>query len=227
MKKLIIFDCDGVLVNSESICSRTDAEMLSKIGYSITEEESARKFVGLGYTKQKNIIYEESGIHIPDSYIQTIQATIMKTFETELKPLMLPILTSELLINHSKCVASSSPKERVLFSLKMTGQDSFFKKEHVFTAEQVTHTKPAPDLFLLAAEKMGFSPKDCLVIEDSVVGIEAAQAAKMPVIGFLGGDHTRFAWYKERILNKKVPIAHNQLELLNLILLTLNEELSA
>jgi HAD superfamily hydrolase (TIGR01509 family) len=217
MIKLIIFDCDGVLVDSEAISNRIDAEMLTSIGYSVTEEENTRKFVGLGYKELKKVVYEESGIHVSDAFIQDIQTKIMKVFETELRPLMLPVLSSDFLKNNAKCVASSSHRERVLASLRITGQHVFFQEEHVFTASQVKNTKPAPDLFLFAAEQMGYKPHDCLVIEDSAAGIEAAHAAGMPVIGFLGGGHARFDWYKQRIQNKNIPIAHNTAELLNIL----------
>jgi len=90
-------------------------------------------------------------------------------------------------------------------------------REQVCTSAQVKNGKPAPDLFLFAANQMGYDPKDCIVIEDSVAGIKAAHAAKMHVIGFLGGSHAKFAWYKEWIQYQKVPLVHNSLELIAMI----------
>lgn len=217
MKKLIIFDCDGVLVDSEAITNRIDAEILTSIGYPITEEENIQKFTGLCYQKIKQIIHKEKNIEITDEFIDEIQNKIMKVFETDLKPLMLPILSNDLLKNTEKCVASSSPRDRILFSLQVTGLLPYFKDEHIFTASEVKNTKPAPDLFLLAAKKMGYHPKDCLVIEDSVAGIQAAIAAEMHVIGFLGGGHAGYDWYKEKIKKQNIPIAHNVSELLSII----------
>jgi beta-phosphoglucomutase-like phosphatase (HAD superfamily) len=102
-------------------------------------------------------------------------------------------------------------------SLRVTAQNHFFDDEHIFTSAQVKHAKPAPDLFLFAAERMGYKPEDCLVIEDSIAGIQAARAAQMLVIGFLGGSHANFDWYKERILNQRVPVIHHAHELLSII----------
>src|SRR4029079_16546138 len=108
--------------------------------------------------------------------------------------------------------------------LNKTNQHSYFKSEHVFTSSQVKKAKPAPDLFLFAAEQMGYDPKDCIVIEDSVAGIQAARAAGMSVIGFLGGTHAKFDWYKERIQSRKLPTANNHQELISIIQTFLNNE---
>lgn len=213
MSKLIIFDCDGVLVDSEIIANRVDAEALTSIGYAITTEESIRRFTGLNAKAVCQIILEESGKDISLDYLASQQPIVLKAFETELRSLIKPILELLEVMKISKCVASSSSRTRVIRCLEITQQFMFFTDQSVFTSQQVSRGKPAPDLFLFAAEQMGFSPKDCIVIEDSVAGIEAAISAGMDVIGFLGGSHSQFNWYQERIRLLNVPIAKNCHEL--------------
>lgn len=217
MNKLVIFDCDGVLVDSEIIANRIDAEALTSIGYEITTEESIKRFTGLNAKMVRQIILNESGKDIPLEYLSSQQPILLKAFEMELLPLMKPVLelVEEMKIN--RCVASSSPRNRVIRCLELTDQFRFFSDESIFTSQQVLKGKPAPDLFLFAANQMECSPKNCIVIEDSVVGIEAAIAADMKVVCFLGGDHARFEWYQERIEKYNVPIAKNCDALLSIL----------
>ena len=128
-----------------------------------------------------------------------------------------PVLSQLDGLNITRCIASGSRRERVIRSLEITNQMKYFDEHSIFTAQQVEKGKPAPDLFLFAAKQMGISPKDCLVIEDSVAGIQAAQAACMPVIGFLGGSHAGFGWYQAPVKAFGIPIAHNPHELNDLI----------
>ena len=214
MTKLIIFDCDGVLVDSEIIANRIDAAMLTTLGYPISTEESIKRFTGMNAKTVRALVMQESGISLPENLSELTGQLILQALEEELLPLMLPVLEAPLFNTLTKCVASSSPRERVLKSLQITGQDHFFKDEHIFTSAQVKNGKPAPDLFLLAAEQMGYHPKDCLVIEDSIAGITAARAANMQVVGFLGGQHAKFEWYKARIQSQMVTVALHPLELL-------------
>lgn len=224
MKQLIIFDCDGVLVDSEIIAHQVGLELLSSVGYSISLEESIQKFTGISGKKTSQLILEQSGIHIPEDFFCTgCSGKIIEAFEKELKPLMLPVLSNNLLNSLQKCVASSSPRERVLRSLQITGQSHFFQEEHIFTSAQVRKGKPAPDLFLFAAQQMKYNPKDCLVIEDSLAGIQAARAAEMPVIAFLGGSHANYEWYKKSIQDQGVPISYHPLELMKMIQKFINE----
>lgn len=213
MKKLIIFDCDGTLVDSESIANVVSAQMLTDFGYPITREEEAKKFIGLSDKQVIETIIKEGGPCLSYAQLEEIQNEIMKAYPRMLKPLMLPFLLSEKIKKHDICVASSSPRSRVLLSLEVTGQKRFFQEKHIFTQEKVTNTKPSPDLFLLASKTLGYETQNCLVIEDSVPGIQAAKAAKMDVIAFLGGAHTQPKWYREKIQKEKVPTTHNLEEL--------------
>jgi|GEM_PF-4694177 len=132
MNKLIIFDCDGVLVDSEIIAHQVGIEELASLGYSITLEESIQKFTGLSGKKTSQIILEQSGIHIPDNFFTMVYTNkILEAFQKGLQPLMLPVLSSDLLKNIPICVASSSPRDRVLMSLEVTGQREFFQEKHI------------------------------------------------------------------------------------------------
>lgn len=219
MKKLLIFDCDGVLVDSEIIANRVFAQILTHHGYPLTAEDSIKRFTGIDCKTTQEIIAQESQLSFPDNLSQLADQAILEALEKDLAPLMLPTLNHPLLKNVDKCVASNSPRNQVLRSLILTNQDSHFKNHHVFSAEQVSKPKPAPDLFLYAAEQVGYHPKDCLVIEDSPTGIQAAHSAGINVIGFLGGGHTQFNWYRDRIhtQHQNVPIAHNHEELISLL----------
>ncbi|MDB6081407.1 MAG: hypothetical protein JWO53_679, partial [Chlamydiia bacterium] len=139
---------------------------------------------------------------------------VLQAFERELCPLIQPILEAVDEMGISRCVASSSPRDRVIRSLELTDQMKYFTEDSIFTSQQVAKGKPAPDLFLLAAKQMGYGPKDCIVIEDSFVGIEAARSAGMSIIGFLGGSHARYEWYEKKMQEYGIPIAKNCTELL-------------
>lgn len=217
MNKLVIFDCDGVLVDSEIISNRIDAEALTSFGYPITAEESIKRFTGLNAKAVRKIILNESGIDIPLDYLTSQQPIVMKAFETELSSLIKPVLESINEMKISRCVASSSPRNRVILCLELTEQFIYFNDQSIFTSQQVSNGKPAPDLFLFAANQMGFKTKDCIVIEDSAAGIEAAVSADMRVIAFLGGGHARHDWYQEKIQAYDVPIARNCNELLQVL----------
>ncbi len=217
MKKLIIFDCDGVLVDSEIIGSRVYADMLTNLGYPISTEESIKKFTGLDDQAARDIVFRESGIELPENLSQQFREALLCVLEAELKPLMFNMLDNRVFGRLKKCVASNSPREHVLSALITTNQGHFFEDSHIFTSSQVQHGKPAPDLFLFAAEKMGFAPKDCLVIEDSVAGIQAARTAQMSVVGFLGGSHAKFHWHQEKIKDQNIPLAFHHDDLVTFI----------
>lgn len=213
MKKLIIFDCDGTLVDSEIIANTISSKMFTSFGYPITREEEAKKFIGLSDKQVIETIIKEGGPSLSYTQLEEIQKEIMTAYPLQLKPLIQNSFIGKWSQISDICVASSSPRARVSLSLEVTHQKRFFLDDRVFTAEQVMHTKPAPDLFVLASKTLGYEAQNCLVIEDSVPGIRAAKAAKMEVIAFLAGRHTQPQWYQEKIQNQRVPIAHNIQEL--------------
>lgn len=216
MNKLFIFDCDGVLVDSESIGSDIYAQAVTNHGYPLTAEECIRRFTGMSDATAHEIIFNESGIKLPDNLSELAQQEILKVFETQLQPLNFEVLQNIATHNFARCVASGSPRNRVIYSLELTRQMQFFTQECIFTSQQVQKGKPAPDLFLLAADQMGYDPVDCIVIEDSAAGIEAALAANMNVIGFLGGSHAQADWYQNKIRTFNIPFAYTSIELLEL-----------
>lgn len=183
---LLIFDCDGVLVDSEPLSCRIDAEVLTEIGVPYTAEEIARSFVGVSQKDMIARISTERGVALPDDIGEQINRALFARFETDLRPID-GVRDAVLALPYRRCVASSSLPQRIALSLRVTGLADLF--DHVFSASEVRHGKPAPDLFLHAASRMGTAPSDCLVIEDSLAGIQAARAAGMRVIGFTGGGH--------------------------------------
>jgi len=180
----IIFDCDGVLVDSEILANRVEAEVKTEMGFPITLEEQIKKFVGMG--KDHPILQDELK-KFPPSYWQAIDERIKSVYEAELKTIAGTVEALENL-DLPKCVASNSEPEWLEYKLSLTGLKKYFG-EAIFHGKLVKRSKPAPDLFLFALEKMGWSATDCLVIEDSVPGVKAGKAAGLTVCGFLGGAH--------------------------------------
>jgi HAD superfamily hydrolase (TIGR01509 family) len=185
--ELIIFDCDGVLVDSELLASDVLSEELAKYDIDITPRECGERFTGSSLKRVKELVFQSTGISLPDNFEADIRERDSHVFEDRLRPIS-GIEEALELLDLPVCVASSGSMAKITHSLTLTGLlDSF--KPHLFSAEMVKRGKPAPDLFLLAAEKMGVPPKRCLVIEDSPVGVRAAQKAGMTVYGFAGGAH--------------------------------------
>lgn len=213
-KKLILFDCDGVLVDSEYVASRVFSEALAPYGYHLSTEESIKKFTGLNEHVARQMIFEESGIEIPENYWALQQSKLLEAYSIELTPLMQPVLEMLEKSHFPRGVASNSSRRHVDHCLKLSQQYNYFSEEFIFTSQQVKKPKPAPDLFLFAAEQMGFSPEECLVVEDSSAGTRAAIEAGMDVVIFLGGMHTRYEWYKENISSYKKPMVSDSKELL-------------
>jgi HAD superfamily hydrolase (TIGR01509 family) len=217
MKKCIIFDCDGVLVDSETLALKINAQYLSTLGWPISEEECAKLFIGRSKDDIQKTIRQIAGLHLTDTDFHKMHQRIFDAFDNALKPLLNQILENKEFSNINRCIASGSTKEWVCRALMASKQQQYFKASTVFSAQELASGKPAPDLFLFAAREMGYKPEDCIVIEDSVFGIEAALAAKMSVIGFLGGSHARYGWYQKRIKAYKIPIAFNQVQLNKLL----------
>jgi HAD superfamily hydrolase (TIGR01509 family) len=186
---LIIFDCDGVLVDSELISCRAHAETLTRHGYPITEDQVLGRFLGRSMRQATLEVEAELGRSLPDDFHTQVYAEIFREFATSLQatPHIVEALAA---ITLPVCVASSGPPEKISASLNRVGLYDRFAP-HIFSAVQVQHGKPAPDLFLFAAEQMTVSPARCLVIEDSISGIAAALAARMNVLGYHGGSHCR------------------------------------
>ena len=184
---LVIFDCDGVLVDSEVVACRVDAEVLSEAGIPITAAEVAERFIGTTMSQMLATLSAEHAVELPPDLVGRLQGRLEAAFERELRPLP---GAAELLaaLTLPSCVASSSGPERLAQSLGLAGLADHFGPR-VFSARSVARGKPAPDLFFYAAERMAVAPERCLVIEDSLSGVTAAVAAGMAVTGFTGGSH--------------------------------------
>jgi HAD superfamily hydrolase (TIGR01509 family) len=183
---LLIFDCDGVLVDSEVLACRIDAEILTDLGIPYTIDEIMTQFVGGSLKDMMARIETDRGCTLPADFADVLNRTLFARFETDLRPIA-GIREAVQALAVPRCVASSSSPERIALSLRVTGLADLF--DHAFSASQVPRGKPAPDLFLHAAAQMGYAPETCVVIEDSRFGVEAARAAGMQVIGFTGGGH--------------------------------------
>lgn len=184
---LIVFDCDGVLVDSEMIASRELAAYLADFGVYLTPEISRQRFTGCSLATVQQNIEAEDGITLPATFEADLQKRDRAAFDRGLKPIPgVRALLLSLAIPFG--VASSGSPEKIHHSLTLTGLLEFFENR-IFSAHMVTKGKPAPDLFLLTARELGADASRCLVIEDSPVGVEAALAADMDVIGFAGGSH--------------------------------------
>lgn len=186
--ELIIFDCDGVLVDSELLSCRCLSEVLAEVGIALSEERALELFLGRS-TKAIEQHYRELGQAVPDGFLPRLKSHVLNSFAGSLRPIHgVDAVISEL--RAPFCVASSSDLDRVSLSLDVTGLRAPFG-ERIYTAQMVKHGKPAPDLFLHAADKMAAQPARTLVIEDSVSGVQAGKAAGMTVWGFVGGSHYR------------------------------------
>jgi HAD superfamily hydrolase (TIGR01509 family) len=186
---LIIFDCDGVLVDSETIACRTHAAVLTRYGYPITSDQVFDRFLGRSARQAHAEVEAELGCALPDQYHTALQDELYRTFEIELEAIAGIHETLDQIML-STCVASSGSHQRMRISL---GRARLYERfaPNIFSSSEVANGKPAPDLFLFAAEKMKTKPERCLVVEDSVSGITAARAAGMTVLGFCGGSHCR------------------------------------
>ena len=185
---LVIFDCDGVLVDSEVLSCRCLSEVLMEFGIGLSERDALQLFLGRS-TKAIEQHYRELGQPLPDLFLPRYKSAVLRAFATALQPIKdVELVLSTL--SAPRCVASSSDIDRVSLSLDVTGLTDHFG-DRIYTAQMVSRGKPAPDLFLHAAAQMHAEPARTLVIEDSVSGVQAAKAAGMTVWGFTGGSHYR------------------------------------
>jgi HAD superfamily hydrolase (TIGR01509 family) len=186
---LVIFDCDGVLVDSEVISCRAHADTLTRHGYPITPEEVRERFLGMSDREARLCIEAELGRKLPDDLELLMKRAVLERYAEDLQPIA-HVDGALDAIALAKCVASSGTPEKISYGLTCAG---LFDRlaPHLFSATQVSRGKPAPDLFLFAAGQMQAAPERCLVVEDSVPGVTGARAAGMTVLGFHGGSHCR------------------------------------
>ncbi|MEU1318236.1 HAD family hydrolase [Streptomyces tibetensis] len=183
---LVIFDNDGVLVDSEPISNRLLAAYLTELGHPTSYEDSLRDYMGAAMHRVHDLIGERTGQRLPEDFDDVFHGRVFAAFEKELKPVagveeVLQKLTADAV---PYCVASSGSHERIRVGHRTTGLDRWFDEGRIFSSQDVGRGKPAPDLFLYAAERMRVAPERCVVVEDSPLGVRAAVAAGMDVYGF-------------------------------------------
>jgi HAD superfamily hydrolase (TIGR01509 family) len=187
--KLVIFDCDGTLVDSEEINNRAVSEVLISLGLThYTAEYCMELFTGMSLQNLLKYVAKEVKNVPGDALLEAIisRSNMLARLHLQALPYAHTLLAR---LTHPKCVASNGQRVNVVESLEITGLNVYFPEADIFTYEQVKHGKPAPDLFLFAAEQKGVKATDCLVIEDSPTGVKAAKAAGMMVLGFTGASH--------------------------------------
>lgn len=185
---MLIFDCNGVLVDSEAIAATVASQELTRVGFPVSPEIVARFFAGRRPIDMLADIEAATQRKLPPNFAAVLAAATLRRLRAE--ACATAHVTHALTwLRGPKCVASSSPLDRVRVSLDATGLLRFFEP-HLFSASDVPRGKPAPDLFLHAAAKMRVAPADCIVVEDSPAGVSAATAAGMVSVGFIGGTHS-------------------------------------
>ena len=193
----VIFDCDGVLVDSEPIALALLRDTIAGLGLDLTLETVQREFQGRSLPSVVARLSERHGIRVPHEALEAMSEALLARFSAELRPIEgMPALLDRLA--RPFCVASSSHVRRLAHALAVTGLAPRFGPR-VFSADAVARGKPAPDLLLHAAQGCRVAPERCLVVEDSVAGVEAAVAAGMPVLGFTAGGHAGAPGYGDAL----------------------------
>lgn len=193
-----LFDCDGVLIDSETLSVTELGRALRAAGAEIDDSEIFTRMIGRPISEIVDLVAAEQGVDATP-YLPEYRARLRARFETELRAVPGMVQAIRALPEGPRAVASSSTLPRLEHSLRLTGIWDYFSP-HVYSATQVARGKPAPDLFLFAAGQLGVDPSDCIVIEDSPAGVQAARAAGMQVVGFLGGSHAGASRLNERMM---------------------------
>jgi HAD superfamily hydrolase (TIGR01509 family) len=218
--ELVIFDCDGVLIDSERLAVRVDVLMLRELGWPLSEEEVIERFVGRSDRDTQAAIEAQLGRKLPDGWEKQFKPLYDQTFAADLAPVE-GVLEALDEITLPSCIASSGTHEYLRHMLGLTGLYDRFAGR-IFSVEDVATGKPAPDLFLHAARRMTAKPGGCVVVEDSRAGVQAARAAGMRVLAFAGGlstaelldgpntivfdDMRDLPWLLDRIGHQRQPV---------------------
>lgn len=184
---LVIFDCDGVLINSEEIASGVCVEALAELGMNLTLQQYAARYSGRPVADAWRQVEADHGKPLPEGFREKVDTEVLRRFSLHLEPMegVVDVLAA---MRQPRCVASSTTLDLLKANLVQVGLSPFFDPS-IFSVSQVRRGKPAPDVFLFAASQMGADPHRCLVIEDSAAGVAAARRAGMQAIGFSGGGH--------------------------------------
>jgi HAD superfamily hydrolase (TIGR01509 family) len=196
--EVVIFDCDGVLVDSETIALARTRAALGRLGLKLGEAEVRERFLGISAQSMQEVAERALGAPLPADFQSELAREILIDFERELKGVE-GIGEAITKLDARVCVASSSSLERIHASLRIVGYSSLFGP-NVFSAADVASGKPEPDIFLHAARRLGVDPENCVVVEDSAAGVLAARRANMTVFGFTGGAHARGREYSAGLI---------------------------
>ncbi|MFC9809260.1 HAD family hydrolase [Streptomyces griseoaurantiacus] len=183
---LVLFDNDGVLVDSEPLSNTLLAAYLTELGHPTSYEDSLRDYMGAALHRVHDLVEERTGQRLPEDFDDVFHARVFAAFERELRPVagVDAVLGKLAADGVPYCVASSGSHERIRVGHRAAGLDRWFEESRIFSSQDVGRGKPAPDLFLYAAERMGVPVERCAVVEDSPLGVRAAVAAGMDVYGF-------------------------------------------
>jgi HAD superfamily hydrolase (TIGR01509 family) len=202
--QLVIFDCDGVLVDTEPTSNRVLAAAITEAGLAITADEVWEEFEAMRLTDVKTRVEARLGRPLGESWLPAFEARRVAAFEEGLDPIpgVEDMLRGLRAAGRPICVASQARRQKMELTLGLTGLRVYFGDEALFSSTLVERGKPHPDLFLHAAGAMGFEPADCVVVEDAVPGVRAARAAGMPVFGYSpAGTDDRLAAAGARVFN--------------------------
>lgn len=179
--KCIIFDCDGVLVDSESISAKVFQEMVSELGCDLDFETVVTQITGTSMKENLAFFANKLGRNLPDDFESEFRRRSYEAFKTELKPVKgIHALLEKITVPY--CTASSGPQKKI--RLNLTAASLIDKFNNIFSSYDIGSWKPEPDIYLYAAKQMGFQPKECAVVEDSIAGVKSARAGGFDVFGF-------------------------------------------
>jgi len=203
---LVIFDCDGVLVDSEQLANTLFARICRDLGFPISDEEAMEHFPGNRFSTCVQYVEAKNGRPMPPEILPLFRKQCTEVFAARLLPIdgMAEVLNR---IKRPKVVASNGPKDKMVENLITCKLIHYFQPDHIFSAYDINKWKPEPDLFLAVADYMGISPEECLVIEDSTPGVQAAMAAGMNVVGFT------HSMKNKKLFPLGVPLIHQPHEL--------------
>ena len=201
---LVIWDCDGVLIDSERLAVRTESQILTELGWPLSEADVVERFVGRSSRYMQTVIEEKLGRRV--DWKDQFERRVQEVCERELEPVE-GVIDALDAIDIASCVASSSSHAMLKFKLGLTGLAERFVGR-IYSADDVAHGKPDPAVFLFAASAMGVAPERCAVIEDSASGVEAGVAAGMNVFAFTGGVTSA-----EKLQREGITLFHSMREL--------------
>lgn len=218
MKSLIVFDCDGVLVETELLANQCEVDALKTLGYSFTLEEYVDIALGKQNQLVEAILKEQFNIELPVNFWNDLGIKQRMIFDSELTAVE-GVIGAVSSLSLPTCVASSSSLARLHHTLGITGLLSYFEGR-IYSTESVARGKPFPDIFLHVAKCMNVAPSDCIVIEDSLAGIEGALTAGMTVLAFGGGKHMT-ARMRQKLKKSGAHLFFDQMHDLNRLLMRL------